>query len=262
MLSTDILKTKTKRKLNLSIRSFAAPTITCLLIISAIIFHQRLLVIKEVVCQMASANCPEGVTTLLDHTKGKSFLLLNQKDLRIQVLSTGLVDQVKFIPKLPGKLIIKAEPPSLSFLITSVFSKITPDLTFLTSSTSAAPSIELENYVASMEGKTFQLLSTGVLNQTDGDSNYFLISSSLPSRDYLSKTANWLQSLILSSIRPDAIYILSDMIILKQNGQPDLIMNISSNPTETILALQRINQAITIKKPTVIDFRYSHPILK
>jgi hypothetical protein len=63
-------------------------------------------------------------------------------------------------------------------------------------------------------------------------------------------------------MKPDAIYFLSDMIILKQNGQPDLIMNISSDPTEIILALQRINQAITIKKPTVIDFRYSHPILK
>lgn len=251
MLSTDILKTKT-----------ITPIVTLLLFIITVIFHQRFLIIKEVICQMGATNCPEGITTLLERTKGESFLLLNQKDLRKQALSTGLVDQVKFTPKLPGKLIVSVEPPSLSFLITSAFSKITPDLTFLTSSTSSAPSIELGNYVASLEGKTFQLLSTGVLNQTDGDSNYFLISSSIPRRDYLSKTADWLHSLTLSSMKPDAIYFLSDMIILKQNGQPDLIMNISSDPAEIILALQRINQAITIKKPTVIDFRYSHPILK
>jgi len=252
MLSTDILKTKTK----------VAPIVTLLLIISAIILHQRFLIVKEITCQIKAANCPEGITTLLDRTKGESFLLLNQKDLRKQVLSTGLVDQVKFALKLPGKLIATVEPPSLSFLITSAFSKITPDLTFLTSSTSAAPSIELGNYVATMEGKTFQLLSSGVLNQTDGDSNYFLIYTSIPSRDYLSKTFNWLHSLALSSLKPDAIYFLSDMIILKQEDKPDLILNFSADPSEIILALQRINQAITIKKPTVIDFRYSHPILK
>lgn len=238
MLSTDILKTKT--------------VITVLLIISVVIFHQRFLIIKEVICQMRVANCPEGITTLLDRTKGESFLLLNQKDLRKQVLSTGLVDQVKFTPKLPGKLVVTVEPPSLSFLVNSV----------LTSSTSAVPSIELAGFVASMAGKTFRLLPSGVLDQTDGNSDYFLISTSIPNRDYLSKTFDWLHSFALSSMKPDAIYFLSDMIILKQNGQPDLIMNISSDPAEIILALQRINQVITIKKPTVIDFRYSHPILK
>lgn len=251
MLSMDILKTKS-----------ISPIVTLLLFIITVILHQRFLIIKEVICQMGDASCPEGIMTLLGRTKGESFLLLNQKDLRKQSQSTGLIGQIKFTPKLPGKLVVVVEPPSLSFLINSVFGNITPDLTFLTSSTSAAPSIELAGFVASMEGKTFQLLSTGVLNQTDGDSNYFLISPSIPSRDYLSKTANWLHSLTLSSTKPDAIYFLSDMIILKQNGQPDLIMNISSDPVEVILALQRINQAITIKKPTIIDFRYSHPILK
>lgn len=248
MLSTDILKTKT--------------VITVLLIISATIFHQRFLVIKEITCQMGIANCPEGIMTLLGRARGESFLLLNQKDLRKQVLSTGLVDRVEFSFKLPGKLTVQVEPPSLSFLVNSVFSKITPDLTFLTSSTSAAPSIELAGFVASVEGKTFRLLPSGVLNQIDDDTNYFLISTSIPSRDYLSKTFNWLHSLAFSSTRPDAIYFLSDMIILKQEGGPDLIMNFSADPAEIILALQRINQTITIKKPTVIDFRYSHPILK
>lgn len=248
MLSRDISKTKA--------------VITVLLIISAVIFHQRFLIIKEITCQMGTVNCSEGITALLDHTKGESFLLLNQKDLRRQALSTGLVDQVKFTPKLPGKLVVTVEPPSLSFLINSAFGNITPDLTFLTSSTSAAPSIELAGFVASMAGKTFRLLPSGVLNQTDGNSNYFLISTSIPNRDYLSKTFNWLHSLALLSMKPDAIYFLSDMIILKQNGEPDLIMNFSDDPSEIILALQRINQVITIKKPTVIDFRYSHPILK
>lgn len=250
MLSTDILKTKTKQ------------LATFLLIISALVFHQRFLIIKDVTCQMRAANCPEGITTLLDRVKGKSFLFLNQKDLRKQILSTGLVDQVKFSLKFPEKLIVTGEPPSLSFLINSAFSKITPDLTFLTSSTSAAPAIELAGFVASVEGKTFRLLPSGVLNQIDGDSNYFLISTSIPSRDYLSKTFNWLNSLAFSSLKPDAIYFLSDMIILKQEREPDLIMNFSDDPAEIILALQRINQTITIKKPTVIDFRYSHPILK
>lgn len=251
MLSTDILKSKT-----------IAPVVTVILIISAVVFHQRFLIIKEITCQMGTANCPEGVTALLDRAKGESFFLINQKDHRKQVLSTGLVDQVKFNLSLPGKLIVQTKPPSLSFLVNSAFSKITPDLTFLVSSTSAAPSVELSSFVATMEGKTFQLLSSGILNQTDGDSNYFLISTSIPSRDYLSKTFNWLHSLAFSSVKPDAIYFLSDMIILKQGDEPDLIMNFSADPSEIILALQRINQAITIKKPTVIDFRYSHPILK
>lgn len=250
MSFTDILKVKTKR------------IATFLIIIFLIVLHQRFLIVKEITCRMGNLTCPEGVNTLLDRAKGGSILFLNQKDLQKQILSTGLLDRVEFSFKLPGKLTVTGEPPSLSFLVKTAFSKIIPDLTFLTSSTSAAPSVELASFVASMEGKTFQLLSTGVLNQIDGDSNYFLISQSISSKDYLSKTFNWLRTLALSSMKPDAIYFLSDMIILKQNGEPDLIMNFSDDPTEIILALQRINQTITIKKPTVIDFRYSHPILK
>lgn len=220
MLSTDILRTKT-----------ISPVVTFLLIFIAVIFHQRFLIIKEITCQMGAANCPEGITTLLERVKGESFLLLNQKELRNHVLSTGLVDQVKFGLKFPRKLIVTAEPPSLSFLI-------------------------------KMEGKTFRLLPSGVLDQTDGDSNYFLVSASIPSRDYLSEAFNWLHSLTISSMKPDAIYFLSDMIIIKRNDEPDLVVNVSDDPSEIILALQRMNQTITIKKPTVIDFRYSHPILK
>ncbi len=262
MLSTDILKARTKRRLNFSLRLLIAPLGIILTTAVLIFFHQRFLIVKEITCRMGDPPCPEGVVSVLNRLNGKSLLRLNQKGLQKQILATGLVDRIEFITKLPGKLIVVAQPPAVSFLVKTAFSKTNPSLSFLISSTSAAPSTELANYVASMEGKTFQLLSTGALNQSDSDSNYFLISQSIPVKDYLSKVFIWLHSLALSSMKPDTIYFLSDMIILKQKDQPDLIMSISSNPEDIILALQRLNEAITIKKPTVIDFRYSHPILK
>lgn len=265
MLSTNISRTKVKRKLNLSLRFLITPAITILVVAALIIFHQHSLVIKTVDCQMGTSSCPEAVISSLERIKGKSFLRLNQKEFQKEILGTGLVDQIDFSFKLPGKLICQAQPPTLSFLVKTAFSPITPSLIFLASSISASPSIELDNFIASAEGKTFQLLSTGTLNQSDSDStdsNYFLIGETIPNKDCLIKVFAWLRSLTVSSIKPEKIYFLSDMIILKQNGEPDLVVNFSDDPGEILLALQRLNQAITIKKPIIIDFRYNHPILK
>ncbi len=262
MLSTDILKARTKRRLNVSLKAIIAPLVTLIFFSAIIFFHQRFLVIKEVVCQMETSPCPEAVQSSLFRIKGTSFLSLNQKELQKEIQGTGLVDRIDFSFKLPGKLISQAQPPTISFLVKTAFSRVSPTLNFLISSDSAAPSVELDNFVASMEGKTFQLLSTGTLNQTDADSNYFLIAQTIPTKDYLTKAFVWLRSLTVSSMKPDKIYFLSDMIILKQNGEPDLVTNFSADPGEITLALQRLNQVITIKKPIIIDFRYNHPILK
>ena len=174
----------------------------------------------------------------------------------------GVIDGIAFQTKLKGKLLSRVQAPALTYFIKTAFGGTTPDLSFLTSSTSAAPSAELAGFVATTEGKIFRLFSTGVLSQAESDSNYFLIAKTIPGKNYLTKAFGWLYSLSLSSMKPDALYFVSDMIILKEKGQPDLIMNFSDDPRETLLALQRLGEVVTIKKPTVIDFRYNHPILK
>ncbi len=262
MLSTDIWKTKAKHRFIFSWHGVLGPVLAILLISALILFHQKFLVVRKVVCTMGGQSCPEAVQSLLDREKGNSFLRLNFKEIQRQVLATGLVDGIEFQTKLKGQLVAKVQPPALVYFVKTAVSAATPGLSFLTSSTSAAPSAELANFVATTEGKSFQLLSTGVLSQADSDSNYFLIAKTIPGKDYLTKAFSWLYSLSLSSTKPDALYFLSDMIILKEKDQPDLIMNFSDDPRETLLALQRLGEVVTIKKPTVIDFRYNHPILK
>lgn len=262
MSSTDIYRSKVRRRFSFSLRVFLGPGMALFLIISLILFHQNFLIVREVDCSMGDSSCPEAIQTLLDREKGHSFLRINYKEIQRGVLATGLVDGIAFQTKLKGKLIAKTQPPAVVYYVKTAVSLATPGLSFFTSSTSAAPSAELASFVATTEGKTFQLLSAGVLSQAEVDSNYFLIAQSIPTKDYLTKAFGWLYSLSLSSMKPDALYFFSDMIILKEKDQPDLIMNFSDDPRETLLALQRLGEVVTIKKPTVIDFRYNHPILK
>lgn len=262
MSSTDISKTRARRKLAVSFRFFIGPTITTIFLAAVFFFHQNYLIVKAVSCVMGDGSCPEAVQSLLDREKGNSFLRVNYKEIQTEVLSTGLVDGIEFKTVLPGKLVTRVQPPALVYFVKTAISDVTPGLSFLESSVSAAPSADLASYVASTAGKTFRLLSTGVLSQTEADSSYFLIGKTIQSKEYLTKTFSWLYSLSLSSMKPDALYFLSDMIIAKQKDQPDLIMNFGDDPKQTILALQRLNEVVTIKKTTVIDFRFSHPILK
>ncbi|OGD71777.1 hypothetical protein A3A84_01350 [Candidatus Collierbacteria bacterium RIFCSPLOWO2_01_FULL_50_23] len=262
MSSADIWKTRARRRLTFSRHFLLGPAITLILILTLIFFHQKYLIVKAVACTMVEGSCPEAIISLLDQERGHSFLHLNYKELKTDVLSTGLVDGIEFQTVLPGKLVVRVQPPALVYFVKTAVSEVTPSLSFLESTTSAAPSGELAVFVATTAGKTFQLLSTGELNVVDAQSNYYLIGRTIPSKEYLTKTFNWLYMLSFSSLKPEALYFFGDMIIAKQEDGPNLIMNFVDDPKQTILALQRLDQVVTINKPTVIDFRFSHPILK
>lgn len=211
---------------------------------------------------MGELSCPEAILNILNRETGNSFLRLNTHEIENQALSTGLIDNLVINTQLPGKLIVLVTPPVLTFVVNSRFSDTPPGLSFLESSVSASPVMELKEFTATTSGKTFRLLSTGVLSQADEASYLYIIARSIPGRDYLIKAFGWLHSLSVSSMKPETIFFLGDMIILKEKDQPDLILNFSDNPTSTLLSLQRVNEIITMKKPTVIDFRFSHLILK
>jgi len=262
MSSTEFFKAKEKRKTLFSFKSLIAPLIIIFSIISVVVIHQKVFLIKQITCRMGDGDCPEAIVSLLDREKGRSFLLLNSRDVEHQILSTGLVDGLDLKTSLPGKLLAKVQPPVLTFFVKTAFTQVVPSLSFLVSSISASPTLELNSFIATSESKAFQLLSTGVLTQADGDSNYYLVDQSIPSRQYLIKAFGWLHSLSTSAMKPEKLFFLSDMIILKEKDQPDLIMNFSDDPATTLLSLQRLSEIVTMKKPTVIDFRFSHPILK
>lgn len=264
MLSTDISKAN-KRRLSFSIKRLTWPIGIICFIIGVALFHSRYLRVKSISCDVSGEPCPLAIENLLLNTKAKSFLRLNLRDLKEEIEATGFVSEVKVIPLFPGLLTVSAKPPSVTYFLQSVFSPVLPSLSFVGSTDSGAivpPSVELAPYVATVSGKSFALLSTGVLNQQDAQTNYYLISQTIPDKEYLIKVFSWLTSLGQSQIKPDALYLLPTMVVVRQADQPDWLMNFSASPKDALIALQRLGNAVTIKKPSVIDFRYSNPILK
>lgn len=262
MSSANFFSAKEHRKARFAFRLALGPLITATIVLALIFFHQKFLVIKSVSCSMQEQLCPEAIINILDREIGNSFLRLNTREIEIQTLSTGLIENLVIKTQLPGKLNVLVTPPALTYIVKTAFSDISPRLSFLESSVSGSPILELTEFTATTGGKTFRLLSTGVLSQADETSSLHIIAKSIPSRDYLIKTFGWLHSLSVSSMKPETIFFFGDMIILKERDQPDLVLNFSDNPASTLLALQRVNEIITMKKPTVIDFRFSHLILK
>jgi hypothetical protein len=230
-----------------------------------ILVHQQLFTVKRIDCNLTDLPCPEAITNILSGTKGRSLLLLNRRKLIGSLEATGLVADTKLATIFPGRLVIITKPPSTTFYLQSVFSPVAPLLSFVDSTDSAtliAPSIELSAFVATVSGKTFALLSTGVLNQEDNETSFFLISSNIPDKEYLTKAFFWLKSLSEARVQPDALYLLPQMVVVGQTDKPDWLVNFESDPREVLLALQRLGEVVTIKKPSVIDFRYANPILK
>lgn len=264
MSSTVAFKAKTKRD-RFSAKSLVWPAGIIFFFVSLFYLHQNFFIIRTIICESAGRPCPPSIENLLSVRRGQSVLRLNQRQLKEEVERTGLMNDVEIKMNLPGKLIIAGQSSAVLFYLRSVFSNVKASLSFVESTISgqfAAPSVELSAFVATAAGKTFQLLSTGVLNQADQETNSFLISDSIPSREYLLNAFSWLASLGKAQVKPEALYLLPDMVVVKQKDQPDWLMNFSSPPETTLLTLQRLNPVVTIKKPSLIDFRYANPILK
>lgn len=265
MSSTVIFKAK-KPLFSLPSRKSFIPFLLILIFGYLLIrVHQGLFVVKKVECRSTQDSCPESVLSLLSSINGKSFFLLSKQHLIRDIVATGLVERVEVETKVPGLIKITLQPPGTVFFVKSVFSQIPPTISYFESTMAGQfhqPSLDFDQYVASVSGKTFLLLSSGVLNQADGETNFHLISQTIPTRAYLIKVFDWLKSFGQSAIKSEAVYVFGDMIIVRQKEMPDLLMTLISNPSEISLSLQRLHEVVTIKKPAVIDFRYNHPILK
>lgn len=238
------------------------------LILAALLFffvHQKLLLVSSVACQSTEGVCPEAVESLIATTRGQSFLRLNLAQMKKEILATGLVDNVDIKIKIPGQLTLTVTPPSSSYSLRCLFTGPIPGFSFEAATTSAQivpPSVDLAAFVATNSGKTFQLLSTGVLSQHDAQTNYFLIVEKIPPKEYLILVFSWLKAIGDAGMKPLAIYFINDQVLITQTAWPDILIRLTEDPKAKLIALQLLDSAVTIKKPKVIDFRYTHPILK
>ncbi|MFZ2202389.1 MAG: hypothetical protein WAV56_03250, partial [Microgenomates group bacterium] len=208
---------------------------------------------------------PEAIQNLAENYQGRSLLLLRQRQLAREIIATGLADQAKISAKLPGQLVITLTPPTTNFYLKSVFGIPPPSLSFEDTTVSGqviAPSVELARFVAASNGKTFRLLESGVLDQSEHETTTYLIASEIPKSDYLLTAFSWLKAIAGAKLAPETIYLLPRMLVVKVTDQPDYLFSFASDPSPTLLALQRLLMAVTISELSVIDFRYSNPILK
>lgn len=252
-----------------SFRQFTAKILWLLaglsVIVGLILVNQRFLKITTIICRADNAPCPEAVQNLAANYQGRSLLLLRQRQLAREITATGLADQAKIAVKLPGQLLISLTPPAASFYLKSIFGVPPPSLSFEDASVSSqvtAPSLELARFVAASNGKTFRLLESGVLDQSENETTTYLIASEIPKSDYLLSAFSWLKAIAAAKLAPATIYLLPQMLVVKVKDQPDYLFSYTSDPADTLMALQRLSSAVTIKQLSVIDFRYSNPILK
>lgn len=264
MSSTAIFQAKTKRQPFFRLRKLIPFALGPVFLVSLFLFHQKSLTINKISCNPGGEPCPPAVESLVQQLRGKSFLRLNQQQIKRDIIATGFTQAVEIKIKLPSELTIFIQPTTATYYLKSVFSNVLPSLSYLQATSSAQiilPSIELERFVATTSGKTFALLGTGFLDQADQNTNFYLIDKTIPSKDYLQSVFSWLRAFSQSQIKSDSIFFWNNLVVIKQNNAPDLLLNRQDDPREVILALQRLNSTVTMEKPAVIDFRYNHPIL-
>ena len=260
---------KASRHRRSSFRGFVAKILLFLaglaVVAGLILINQRFLKVSTIVCLVDNSPCPEAVQNLAESYRGRSLLVLRQRQLVQEIVATGLADQVQLSVQLPGRLVISLTPPATSFYLKSIFGIPSPVLSFEDSPVSGqivAPSVELAQFVASAAGKTFRLLPGGVLDQSENETTTYLIASEIPKSDYLRAAFSWLLAIASAKLAPQTIYLLQDMLVVKVKDQPDYLFNFVSDPSATLIALQRLLMAVTISQLSVIDFRYTNPILK
>ncbi|MEK7524942.1 MAG: hypothetical protein AAB548_01055 [Patescibacteria group bacterium] len=230
-----------------------------------ILINQRFLKVSTIVCQTDNSPCPEAIRNLAESYRGRSLLVLRQRQLAREIVATGLADQVQLSVQLPGRLVISLTPPATSFYLKSIFGVSSPGLSFEGSTISGqivAPSVELAQFVASAAGKTFRLLPGGVLDQSESETTTYLIASEISKSDYLRAAFSWLLAIAGAKLAPQTIYLLPQMLVVKVKDQPDYLFNFAADPSATLMALQRLLMAVTISQLSVIDFRYTNPILR
>ena len=252
-----------------SFRGFVAKILLFLaglVVVAGLIFaNQRFLKVSTIVCLVDNSPCPEAIQNLAESYRGRSLLVLRQRQLAQEIVATGLADQVQLSVQLPGRLVIILTPPAVSFYLSALFGVVPPALSFETASESSQiipPSKELQDFVAAAPGKTFRLLPGGVLDQSENETTTYLIASEIPKSDYLRAAFSWLLAITAAKLAPQTIYLLPQMLVVKVQDQPDYLFNFTSDPSATLIALQRLLMAVTISQLSVIDFRYTNPILK
>ena len=252
-----------------SFRGFVAKILLFLaglVVVAGLIFaNQRFLKVSTIVCLVDNSPCPEAIQNLAESYRGRSLLVLRQRQLAQEIVATGLADQVQLSVQLPGRLVISLTPPATSFYLKSIFGVRAPGLSFADSSVAGqiiAPSVELAQFTATAAGKTFRLLPGGVLDQSENETTTYLIASEIPKSDYLRAAFSWLLAITAAKLAPQTIYLLPQMLVVKVQDQPDYLFNFTSDPSATLIALQRLLMAVTISQLSVLDFRYTNPILR
>ena len=235
-------------------------------VVAGLIFaNQRFLRVTTIVCRTDDSPCPEAIQNLAERYQGRSLLLLRQRQLVREIVATGLADQAKLSVRLPGHLVITLTPPATSFYLKGIFGVPSPGLSFADSTISGqiiAPSVELARFVAASNGKTFRLLPGGILDQSENETNIYLIAPEIPKSDYLLSVFSWLKAITTAKLGSETIYLLPRMLVVKVKDQPDYLFSFATNPSDTLMALQRLLVTVTISELSVIDFRYTNPILK
>ncbi len=228
--------------------------------------HQTLFIIKNTSCSFGRENpCPDKVREILQQQEHRSIFLLNQNQLKKNILATGWGDAPQISFHIPGQLRLVLEPLHSSFPVLGYWQNELPNLSFFSATNSAeliVPSLELEQFLATNSGQPFLLLESGLMIEGKDNSQIYLIDQSLPDRDYLPHVFSWIKAILYREIKYQALFFVDKLLFVKQNQLPDLVFSVASDPQVQITALQEIIKATTIKDTKVIDFTYNHPILR
>jgi len=219
-----------------------------------------------VTCRLgAHDTCPSQALAVIQKFQGRSILGLNQNHLKKEILATGYGELPKLKYDLSGKLHLSLDPITNSYPVLIFPDNGMPTISMELASTSAqlvAPSVDLDNFLATISGRSYQLLESGAVVESGDESRVFLINQDQSSSQVLSQVFRWIKEISGRGIKYQSLYFVGQLIIVKQNQPPEIIFSLSKNWSDQITTLQEIMKVATIKDTKVIDFTYNHPILR
>lgn len=234
-----------------------------------VLFLLNFFTIRQIKCTYNNVPCSQDISNKLDRYLGESSLLINRKSLLNSLKSTLPVDTSVIGFDFPNTLAVVIVSSNLSYgtKVYLVSSLPTVTMDSANGSTVSAnwlkPTVEIEAFLQQENGLNFEIWENGnMIPSATSEAKIFYLFRNKPGKDDLARIFNLIKT-TTRYINYLNLYILEDRIFLRQNNQPDIIINVDTDEESLVQALQSFTYLATIKKDArVIDLRFKNPVIR
>jgi hypothetical protein len=228
-----------------------------------------LFAIRKVECVFNNGQCPVEILEKLNRHIGSNVLLINQKELIASIKNAFPVEKISVGFKIFNILRVRIDGRLSAVNVQVSLTQILPQLSMdiLSGSTESAaftkPSDEIGLFNQSQAFVNFELWDNGLMIPiASSEAKIKYLFTEKPDKENI-KSVYRLVKVVEKYLDVSEILILNQRVFLRQEGQPDIIVNVPFDEDNLVQALQTFAYLSTIKKDAkVIDLRFKNPILR